>query len=59
MQRGKFPSSVRLSDRAVGWYEHEIEAWCRDLPRAADVPPDPAGDLPRKMAEHHSTLDAA
>jgi prophage regulatory protein len=29
----KFPSPVRLSGRAVGWYEHEIEEWLASRPR--------------------------
>jgi len=24
---GRFPARVQLSDRRVGWYEDEIEAW--------------------------------
>ena len=25
--QGDFPKSVKLSQRATGWYEHEVEAW--------------------------------
>jgi prophage regulatory protein len=42
---GKFPQRVRLSERAVGWYEHEVDEYLASLPRAVDVRPDPAGDL--------------
>lgn len=24
---GRFPQSIRISIRAVGWIEHEVEAW--------------------------------
>ena len=24
---GRFPKRIRLSERKVGWYEHEIDAW--------------------------------
>lgn len=27
MQRGDFPKTVTLGDRAVGWVEDEIESW--------------------------------
>jgi len=27
MQRGTFPSQIKLGTRAVGWLEQEIEAW--------------------------------
>jgi prophage regulatory protein len=27
IREGKFPSSIRLGERAVGWYEHDIDAW--------------------------------
>lgn len=25
--QGDFPKSIKLSQRATGWYEHDIEAW--------------------------------
>lgn len=25
--QGRFPKSVKLGERATGWYEHDIEAW--------------------------------
>ncbi len=25
--RGKFPKRIKISERASGWLEHEIEAW--------------------------------
>ena len=31
---GDFPQPVSLSERAVGWYEHEITQWCASRPRA-------------------------
>ena len=27
MQRGVFPKQVKLGPKAVGWLEHEIDAW--------------------------------
>jgi len=27
MARGKFPKQISLGPRAVGWLEHEIDAW--------------------------------
>ncbi len=48
-RRGEFPQRVRISERAVGWLSDEIEAWILARPRAADVPPDKAGN-PRLQA---------
>lgn len=31
---GTFPRPVKLGPRAVGWFEHEIEAWLASLERA-------------------------
>ena len=37
MKSGEFPNRVRLgSQRAVGWYRHEIAAWLASRPRADD-----------------------
>ncbi len=30
---GKFPQRVQLSSNAVGWYEHEIDAWLEQRER--------------------------
>jgi prophage regulatory protein len=27
IQAGRFPKSVSLGRRAVGWFEHEVDAW--------------------------------
>ena len=27
IREGKFPTGVRLGERAVGWYEHDVDAW--------------------------------
>ena len=27
---GDFPAPAKLGERAVGWLEHEVEAWIRD-----------------------------
>lgn len=47
-RRGEFPARRRLSTRASGWIEAEIDNWILTRPLAADVPPDPASDLPRR-----------
>ena len=48
--RGQFPRRHRLSARAVGWLEHEVDEWIRSRPFGDVVRPDPAGDLPRKLS---------
>ena len=30
MDEGRFPKSVRLGGRSVGWIEHEIDEWLQD-----------------------------
>ena len=35
INEGKFPQRVRLGVRAMGFYEHEIDAWMLQLGRAA------------------------
>jgi prophage regulatory protein len=67
-REGKFPARVRLSDRAVGWYEHEVDEYLASLPRGKDAAPDPAGNLPargwdgpkarKRAAEKRSTTGA-
>ena len=32
---GKFPKRVKISDRAVGWYAHEIDDFLSSRPRAS------------------------
>lgn len=34
---GRFPHSIPLSDRAVGWYTYEVEAWMRGKLDARDA----------------------
>lgn len=34
---GRAPTPVKLSDRAVAWYEHEVNAWAASRPRARTV----------------------
>lgn len=31
---GSFPSPVRLSERRIGWYEHEVTEWLMARPRS-------------------------
>lgn len=35
MKRGEFPRPIKLTARAVGWYEDEIEQWLASRPVAA------------------------
>lgn len=30
MKQGKFPKAVELTERCVGWLEHEVDAWLRE-----------------------------
>ena len=30
METGKFPKPIKLSERSVGWLEHEVQAWLED-----------------------------
>lgn len=30
---GDFPQPVKISARAIGFFEHEVEAWIQDRPR--------------------------
>lgn len=27
MENGTFPAAIKLSERSVGWLEHEVQAW--------------------------------
>lgn len=42
---GKFPQRIRISSRATGWYNTEVEEWVKSRPRASEVRPDPGGDV--------------
>ncbi|PUA19562.1 AlpA family transcriptional regulator [Glaciimonas sp. PCH181] len=33
-----FPCQIRLGASAVGWFEHEVEAWLASRPRARAFP---------------------
>ena len=35
MSKGKFPASITLGDRAVGWIEAEIQGWLEDRIQAS------------------------
>lgn len=37
MKEGNFPASVRLGEKAVGWYEHDIDAWLSSRVSTAPV----------------------
>jgi prophage regulatory protein len=30
IQRGQFPSQIKISERCAGWRESEVAAWMRD-----------------------------
>ena len=30
MENGTFPKPIKLSERSVGWLEHEIRSWLED-----------------------------
>ena len=34
MSEGTFPKPIKVGDRAVRWYESEIEQWLSQCPRA-------------------------
>ncbi|NCC62187.1 MAG: AlpA family transcriptional regulator [Verrucomicrobiae bacterium] len=36
ISQGTFPKPVPLGPRAVGWFEHEIDAWLRQRLEARD-----------------------
>jgi prophage regulatory protein len=35
VRKGTFPAPVEIGNNAIGWYEHEIQAWIASRPRAA------------------------
>ena len=35
MSLGRFPRNVKLSERAMGWYEADIDAWLESRQHAA------------------------
>lgn len=37
--RGAFPSRVRISERATGWYLRQVLAWIEERPRASGNAP--------------------
>ena len=34
VSEGTFPRPVRINQRAVGWWEHEVQAWLAERPYA-------------------------
>jgi len=36
-KRGEFPSRVQLGPNSVGWWEHEVDAWLANRPRASAI----------------------
>lgn len=30
MEKDTFPKPIKLSERSVGWLEHEVQAWLKD-----------------------------
>lgn len=41
MSRGRFPQSLQLSERAIGWLEHEVQAHLRALAAQRSAPVTP------------------
>lgn len=37
MKAGTFPQHISLSERCVGWYEHEVDAWVASRQRVPSV----------------------
>jgi prophage regulatory protein len=37
---GRFPKRIRLGTRAVGWLEHEVNAWIAERARGCAKPPE-------------------
>ena len=35
--RGDFPQRVKISKRAIGYYEHEVDAFIAQLPRVPSI----------------------
>ncbi len=49
-----FPAPMQLGPNAIGWYEHEIDAWLESRPRvtsAADAIPEPEAALVSERQE--------
>jgi prophage regulatory protein len=38
IRAGKFPAPVQCGPNSVAWYEHELDAYLRALPRVAYAP---------------------
>ena len=38
MASEKFPAAIKLSERAVGWLEHEVQAWLKSRVSATRKP---------------------
>ena len=39
-EKGEFPARRRISARAVGYYEDEVDEWIETRPRVKDLPPE-------------------
>jgi prophage regulatory protein len=39
MREGRFPKSVKITARAVGWIEHEIQEWLMKRVESTQSPP--------------------
>ncbi len=44
IKQGSFPNPVSLGDRAVGWLEHEVQAWVRGCVAASRAPAQGEGE---------------
>lgn len=36
-KQGNFPKSIKLGQRATGWYEHDVEAWLSNRATSTSV----------------------
>ena len=44
----KFPLPIQLGERAVGWFEHEVDEWIANRPRVSWAPQvDPGSTKPQ------------
>jgi prophage regulatory protein len=55
MSCNKFPTSISLGARAVGWIEEEIDDWIEDrIEKSRGEEYSPANKMPKKIRERYS-----
>jgi len=55
MSKGKFPASVRLTDRLIAWRSDDISTWQESRPSTMDIQ---RSVLPEKLADGELSLSA-